>query len=433
VYLKSKYKLTYLTIISISCVALLFFITLESRVHAKHTPSSELQAEKIVFGGEIKNLSGPWGDLEVDPIILQASASYYSDYSKYNNTIDTIKSSGQWTFKNTSPDKINLIFENAGINKDLCDVLIKNTKPIPDGSGFITTPPDSVLLKFTPENRAKLYPEIGKFEGNTLYTTPFHYVSENPQEWFFHSSLPKDVVEKLLTMVYVRDGMCQISDLNLIVPELKTQEDWDNLLQTLYRTPALTVYLKIGKGQDISGIAGYWGNLNRIKDVKPILERMSNSPKGGKIDIEELLPTIPQSMMNTFVSGEEAVKNNWNCMWTTFNFFNGKSDERLTKSADTELECLKGIAKPAQGNYQPKFGDIIILTDKNGITLHSCVYIADNIVYTKNGKDAGIFNTPFCLSYFDKVQTLYNFHQDKINTVFGSRIKADTQQIKLSN
>lgn len=423
----------YVTIIFILLAAAVSFFTVESRVHAKHFQATKLQGEKIVYGGEVKNLSGPWGDLEIDPVILQASADYYSDFIKYNNTIDVIKSSGQWVFKNTSINNISMIFASAGISKDLCNELIKNTKPIPDGSGFVTTPPDSVLLQLTPETRAKLYPEIGKYEGNTLYSAPFHYVSENPKEWFYQSSLPKEVIERLSTMVYVRDGMCQISDLSLIVPMLKNQDDWNHLLQTLYRSSALTVYLKIGKGQDISAIADYWGNLNRVKDVKPVLERMSRSQEGGKIDIRELLPSIPQNLLDTFLNCEETATNNWNCMWSTFNFYNDKSDERLTKSAENELECLKGIAKPEQENYQPKFGDIIILTDKNGITLHSCVYIADNIVYTKNGKDTGVFSTPFCLSYFDKVRTLYSFHQDKINTILGSRIKANTQQIKLSN
>jgi hypothetical protein len=38
----------------------------------------------------------------------------------------------------------------------------------------------------------------------------------------------------------------------------------------------------------------------------------------------------------------------------------------------------------------PRFGDIAMLVKRDGTIIHSCVFIADNIVYTKNGASATV-------------------------------------------
>jgi hypothetical protein len=439
---KWKFKKISVTLIGMFLVVLFVFIYLKSTSHSEEQSNDlftlqssmenfkDLYGEKIPVNGEKKSISGEWGDLEEAPIILQASANYFSKYSKYNEIIGIIKSSNHWTFRNMSLENISLLFKSVGLDQKVCDELISYTKPTSDGKGFITTPPDAILWSFTPEIREKLYSYIGKFEENTTYFLPFHYNSNSSEEWLYQSRFNKEITEKLASMVYMRCGICNISDIHLIVPYLKTLDDWNNLLQILFRTPALDLYLKVGEGQDISKLTGYWGNLKREKIVEPLLKKMKELPGGGKIDVAKLLPHISQNRLNTFTGVEETDKYSRDCLWTMFNFFNSKSDERFADDKN-KPKLFDAISKPLKGNSKMKFGDIILFTGKDHTIIHGCVYIADNIVYTKNGQASDMSNTPFIFSDFGKTLALYRCGEQKVNTEFYSRTFANTNLIKL--
>ena len=53
---------------------------------------------------------------------------------------------------------------------------------------------------------------------------------------------------------------------------------------------------------------------------------------------------------------------------------------------------------------RPKYGDIYLFTLPNGDVLHSCVHLADNIVFTKNGATP---SSPWILMTLDDVIAFY--------------------------
>jgi len=95
------------------------------------------------------------------------------------------------------------------------------------------------------------------------------------------------------------------------------------------------------------------------------------------------------------------------CHWTSLNFFNhwGREyylDSRLAASAVME-DYL-----PVKGERE--FGDVLMFMDgTSGNAIHSCVYIADDIVYTKNGEN---MVAPWLLMRLDDVRRIY-FHAKK--------------------
>ena len=316
--------------------------------------SNDLIGQKILLNNEGKIISGPWGKLEEVPMIIQPPTRLFENYQEEVNIINSGK---HWIFKNTSLTEIQSLFLNAGLSRKICRELLSYTKAIPNGYGFITSPPDTVLENFTPEIKAKLYPVIGKYSDNITYYHPFHYNSPNAEEWFFNCSLNKDLVKRLSSLIYVQKNICYISDLHLIVPFIKTPAEWTTLLQTLFRTPALEVYLKVDRGEDVSKLVDYWKNFDRIQYVTSIFEKMRNSPGGGKINISNLLPTITRLRLNTFASIEESNTYNVDCHWTSFNFFNDQYDDRPI--------LLNRICRPLSETEQPKFGDIYLISDEN--------------------------------------------------------------------
>jgi hypothetical protein len=383
-------------------------------------PNLLIRSRKISFTDDGKRLSGPWGDLEINPITLQPPINMMTDYKSL------FEASKNWNFDNANLDEIRDLFLKAGLSSEVCDLLIKNTKPVPNGGGYITSPPSGVLLGFSSDIRARLYPEIGKYKNNPTYTYPLNYSSTNPDDWFLAGFLRPDLIKRITPLIYIRNNMCCISDLHLVVPYLKTSIETENLLQVMFRSRALEVFLKIEEGQDISKLAEYWGRLGRTDEITPLLESIRNTPGGGKIDIIHLLPPIPRGRLHTFVSAKEYNQFLRNCHWLSFNFFNEQSDERVGK--DENLGRLLGaITDPLPKGQQPQFGDMILIIDQNENVLHSCVYIADNLVFTKNGSAP---DRPFKLSYLDDVLSLYSLDGGLTTEIFSRKIP-DTNLIQL--
>jgi hypothetical protein len=427
--LKLKNNKIILILILIPCIALILVVSIKSFANASTKANSVLSGERIVYTGEKKELSGVWGNLEESQIIVQAKLDYFNKDNNFNSIVSAMKSSDHWTFKNLSLDNIRSLFLASGISQDVCEQLINNTKPISDSSGYITTPPDEILWNFSSEIRSRLYPVIGQYEGNKTYSVPYQYTSLDPTEWLYKSNLPKDITDKLEKLIYVQGNMCCISDLHLLAPFLKTSSDWNLLLQTVFRTTAVDISLKVQHGQDVNKLLEYWGNLDREKDIKPILEHLRDNPNGGKVNIVDLLPPIPQSRLNTFVSTKESDKYFRDCKWSMFTFFNLKTDDRYT-DINTQSKYFSSISTPIQDTSKLKFGDIIMIKDKAGIFQHTCVYIADNIVYTKDGQNSNVTITPFILSDFGKTLTIYSYHKAQVNLEFYQRSLGDTNQIK---
>jgi hypothetical protein len=90
------------------------------------------------------------------------------------------------------------------------------------------------------------------------------------------------------------------------------------------------------------------------------------------------------------------------CHWATFNFFaRGLPDERLNEAAFVG-DVLRDQYVPVSG--APQFGDVVLLTLPDGSSIHSATYIADNIVFTKNGPSLA---APFIFSTVEDMLAFY--------------------------
>lgn len=377
--------------------------------------------DKIQLNEKESYLYGEWGNLELTPFIIQPSTDFIKNQVKPDELINMFKSSRQWIFRNATLNDIHSIFSQAGLDENVCNELLRNTSPMHKGNGFVTTPSDSIVMDFTAEIKAKLYPIIGKYEENIMYSQPAYFYSDDAAEWFYRSNITDKLVEKVLSLTYVITGICYLSDTHLILPLLKSEDDRINFIKAVYRTKTLDVKLVVSQDEDISNIADYWGNLGRTSDVKPKLESLSNQPGGGKIEITDLLPEIPQDRLNTY-SGIYEYDTDWkHCHWTTINFFNSIIDERYYNSPNM-FSVIGKISKPTD-NSQLKFGDIISIFNNNNELVHSCIYIADNLTLTKNGMGNLM---PFVISNIDKTISLYGE-----KAVYLSRTVSNTFKVKL--
>lgn len=381
----------------------------------------KFEGEKIILSSKGEELKGEFGELHLTPFIIEPTASFVKEQTYVSNMYEMFESSSKWIFEDKSLEEIRTMLQESGLNNLACEELLANTSAAKDGKGFITTPPDEVLWNLTEENRAKLYPLIGKDINNAMYNQPVYYNSSNGTEWLYSSGLRIELIEKLKKLIYVENGISYISDIHLMLPLLNNEEERVRLIQIVYRTRALDVQLIIKEGQNISNIADYWGKFGRKELIKPMLESLSGTTNGGQIDILKLLPQIPQSRLNTFSGLEEFQTDCKDCHWTTMNFFNNKADGSYYNIKNSLL-LINGISKPSQDSSFD-FGDVVSIFNGNNELTHSCTYIADNLVLTKNG--TGNLH-PFVITYLDRTIPLYGS-----KTVYYSRLVGDTHSIDL--
>ena len=133
------------------------------------------------------------------------------------------------------------------------------------------------------------------------------------------------------------------------------------------------------------------------------------------VDIIHFLPVLMRERAYTFPSIRDAAKGRLpDCHWTSLNFFNLAPREfyRNTKLASIQLvESYEAVNPPY------RFGDVLCYME-NGNGLHTCVYIADDIVLTKNGEN---ILSPWVLLYISDVTKIYK--RSPTTAIQGYRLK----------
>jgi hypothetical protein len=128
----------------------------------------------------------------------------------------------------------------------------------------------------------------------------------------------------------------------------------------------------------------YWGKGGREHRIRPMLESIARLPGGDSVAIPYLLPGVARLRLYTFPDTDrDPVEAREDCFFTALNFFNKTADEKFLDKNNNRQALQNDYVPVMTGG--PTFGDIITLVDTQGNALHATVYIADDIVFTKNG------------------------------------------------
>jgi hypothetical protein len=158
-------------------------------------------------------------------------------------------------------------------------------------------------------------------------------------------------------------------------------------VKTIYRKSTLLLRMHVAPDADAEGLAEYWTKAPWGIDVKPVLEALRRVPGGAEMGVVNLLPTGPSGDLYSFpFPSSKPEDQGKDCHWTAFNFFNPAPDARF---AGTTAVKTAAINKTLEEDYypvagDPRYGDLVELYRPNGDLVHSSVFIADDIVYTKN-------------------------------------------------
>lgn len=360
-----------------------------------------------------RSAPGPWGQLEYYPVFLEASATLIDRFPLPNPRT-------RWVFPLSMRHTLSERLAATGMAQTTVDVILSPSSMVMDNDWIYVFPPLNLLEAMTPTQRQEVYAILRGFPINEYYFEPVVITSGNVDEWFRTSRLRPELIAKFKQFTYMRGEALVFSDLPALLNYATGEAEGKAMLKAFTRTRALVARLVLSNKTNLEPLMNYWTtglNLRR-KDVEPLLQSIIDTQGVDNVDIVHLLPALPRKLCMTYPDAAMAKDGIFpDCHWTSLNFFNYDAqpyllDARLATSAVLER------FNPVDAPY--KFGDIIFFLDnKQGDAFHSCVYIADDVVFTKNGRNV---LSPWVLAKLDDVKKIYLF--DNNGHIQGFRNKS---------
>ena len=157
-----------------------------------------------------------------------------------------------------------------------------------------------------------------------------------------------------------------------------------------------------------------------MKDSEPLLVAAAERDSMRFIDVTHLLPSIARRRLYTFPTVVSAAEGRLpDCQWTSLNFFNERPSDFFLDARISGTHLREAYDVVTDSN---RFGDVLEFLDGQGNAIHACVYIADDIVFTKNGD--GMIK-PWVLMWLSDVKKLYL--RDSSCRIIAYRLKPEVR------
>jgi hypothetical protein len=320
--------------------------------------------------------TGPWGDLEVTPITISAPEEYL--------IVEQVeKRPTRWIFKNRSRDDLARLFDSLDLPKEQKDAWLSSSVVEVAPDGVVLTPSSEMLMGLSEKARRGIFDLIA----GTLENEPaLEYIGVNSiDERFRTGNVSSATVELFKKMSCKRGDYYVFSGVGNLVSALPTRDEKIRFLRAMSQQKTMLIRLHINPQTDINSLVRYWGKERWAVNANALLESVAALPGDNSIDLVELLPPFPSSMLYNFppngASGAGAPVRR-DCHWTSLNFFNDVPDDRFTDPAYVKQKLLEDYTIAL---FDRRYGDVVLMQKPDESIVHSAVYLADDIVYTKNG------------------------------------------------
>lgn len=322
---------------------------------------------------------GPWGTLMTRDIELERPVEYLTE--EVANPQPEV-----WTFSGMKPDAVKALFAKNGLSAAQVADAFAPGSFTETSAGTEMKPSGKFLLSLTAETRQKLYLALAGMGVNLYLDYPYIFPGDVVESIFTDSRLNADDVAVFKQLLYLNGGAHQLSDYLFLLGKIPTMERRVAMARSMSRQSAVLVRLAIRPDTDIDKIAGYWGNMPNVRftDLRPLMESLKQLPEGGNVSLLYMLPKFARDRLYTFPLPPQPGDPTMDCHWTTFNFSNDTPDNRFNDPAYAVQFIQKNYYQIATPSL---YGDIVLLMNDKQEVKHSAVYLADDIVFTKNGNN----------------------------------------------
>ncbi len=339
--------------------------------------------------------TGPWGRLEYAPVIMAPTPERAFE-------VDLSDPQVRWCFPRMTALQLSELLAEIGLPEELRMELRDLAEMDPRIDGVVIRPSRELVLGLTPEQRARLYIALYRYNENVDQHETFRFRAASAEEWLGCVPLAESTRRLVTPLIFRHGGFLFFADLRTVLPLLESEAEQRRLVIALRRDATYLVRLKVPPDADVERLADYWGRGGREADVRSLLEAVAGSPNDQGIDITLLLPPFARQRLYTYEPPYEGASNGPDCLWAALNFFNSEPDDTLLDDAEA-VRCFRSqyyrISEPGQ------LGDLVILDDpRDGWFIHAAVYLADDFWFTKNG-----FNParPFMIMRLQEMKDFY--------------------------
>lgn len=322
---------------------------------------------------------GPWGALSYYYFYLEAP-SHLADFVPLPNPRT------RWAVPTSQESALLDVIHEAPLSESQRSVLLN-----PDHVGigdevYAIFPPADLLEAISPEARAFLYRFLARFEYNSSIRDPVRIRSGSVDEWAQGTDIRPDLVERMRRMTYLDGDLLLFADFPHLIGLAHSEEEAKMLHKRASRVRSMVVRLDVKKSPPVEEIMPYWqtGLGLRRKEVELLLRKARETPGVDCIDIVHLLPALPRKLLYSYPDMSMAIDGVLpDCHWTALNFFNYNPQPTYLDKFFAASGLLEGF-----GQVEPpyRFGDVVVFLDEDMNAYHSCVYLAADIVFTKNGR-----------------------------------------------
>jgi hypothetical protein len=337
----------------------------------------------------------PWGQLAVRDIDLEQPEEYVA-YEINPNRVE------RWTFEGMNPDAVRAVMQSSGLAADQIAKALSAGAMTYTNASTVITPDSDLVFSILPEARAKLYAVLAHFGANELIQFPFCFPGDTFDTRVDKTKISPATLALIKKALYRRgDGQC-FSDLVTLLHSIPDESERLQTVKALSHQSALLMGIRVWPDSDIDKIVSYWGaNGVHLVDVRPLLESFKRNPNGGAASIIFFLPPFARQRLYTYPQPSQPGDPTMDCHWTTFNFCNEIPDNRF----NDPNYAVQFIQKNYYQIAAPSIcGDILLLMNDRNEIKHSAVYLADDIVFTKNGNN---YRQPWMLMHIPDLLATY--------------------------
>lgn len=266
-----------------------------------------------------------------------------------------------------------------------------------DANGCATTPPDEVVAVLTPAQREGLYLAMRDYPQAVMLRAPFQRPVSRPP---FSSDprLPPSARAVIAAGEWTHGETRYFSDLPWLCHRVPDGIERVAFFRVMRARSGLDVSVRVRRGDDLDAVARWWAAGSSAGEVRARLER-ALADGSGAVPLRDLLPPAMRTRLGTYPPRGTR----YDCFWTALNFFSPTADVApYANRADFDNATAQWREVPLDAL---RFGDALAFRTPDGTTRHAAVYLAEDLVLTKDGWS---MHRPWEVSRLGAVRTIYH-------------------------
>lgn len=324
----------------------------------------------------------PFGVIESYEIYLQPT-------DEVVNLLERPAREAEWHFHGLSLQAIDRVLAEAGLNPATHPEL-SSDKWLGSGDYVVLLPSKETIMFLTPEARRTLCRVLSRFEENYYQRHPVVFEGGDIRGWFKGAGLKEELLEVIERLSWPDGPDRFLTDVPFLLGWAENATEEQAILRAISRRKTTVARLRLKPESDLETITNYWSAGAKAKDVLPLLEAVDRNPNVDQIDLAHLLPPTPRKHLNLYPTLQDGRGGRFpDAWWTAVNFLNFFPIALYGDSMNLNAQ-IRSRFRPMDPNESFQFGDLVfVIRSEDNLAIHACVYLADNLVYTKNG--AGVF------------------------------------------